>query len=79
MIKNLLIITNISILALSPLFFLNRAEAKIVPDCGKTTLKLGADGKPAVDKSGRLTNEKEFRACDFSDAMQLIRNIINFL
>jgi type IV secretory pathway VirB2 component (pilin) len=79
MLKNFLIITTIGILALSPLFFVNTAEAKIVPDCGKVTIKLGPDGKPAVDSKGKPTNEKEFRACDFGDAMQLIRNIINFL
>ena len=84
MIKNFLIITTIGILALSPLFFVNKAEAKIVPDCGKLTLKLGDDGKPEVYKTGpnkgQPTNEKEIgQPCDFEDAMQLIRNIINFL
>lgn len=80
MLKNFLIITTISILALSPLFFVNRAEAKIVPDCGKLTLKLDASGKPVVGKDGKPTNEKIIgEPCDFGDAMQLIRNIINFL
>ncbi len=84
MIKNFLIITTIGILAFSPLFFVNRAEAKIVPDCGKLTLKLGSDGKPAVyttgPRKGEPTNEKVIgEPCDFEDAMKLIRNIINFL
>lgn len=84
MLKKFLIITTISVLALSSLFFVNRAEAKIVPDCGKLTLKLGSDGKPAVyttgPNKGEPTNEKIIgEPCDFEDAMQLIRNIINFL
>lgn len=83
MLKNFIIITTLSILALTPLFLVNKAEAKIVPDCGRITKKLGPDGKPEVYtdgmKKGKPTNATELRACDFSDAMQLIRNIINFL
>lgn len=86
MLKNFLIITMFSIFALSPVFFVSKVEAGIVPDCGKGELVAGdvslknSKGEALKDDAGNIIYNKNFKnPCDFTDAMELIKNIIGFL